>query len=196
MKPIANWNEVKAFSAVQKLPAGAYIVKILDAVEETIKSNKNGFVYHLLKVSFDIADGEYIDYYAEDYRAQTSEDKRWKGTVNFFIPQGDGTEEDAKTARRFKSMTVAVEESNTGYTWNWDEKSLKGKTVGCVFRDEEWEWGDKTGTTARAQYFISSSDVAQGKYTIPAPKLLKKAPTPIAAAPSYTELATDDDLPF
>lgn len=196
MKPIANWNEVKAFSATQKLPAGAYVIKILAAEDREPHSQNNNTDYHFLTVSFDIADGEYIDYYAEDYKSQTREDKRWKGTVNFFVPQGDGTPEDAKTARRFKSMTVAVEESNTGYVWEWDEKSLKGKTVGCVFRDEEWEIGDKTGFTARPQYFISSSDVAQGKYTIPAPKLLKKAPTPIAAAPSYTELANDDDLPF
>ena len=196
MKPIANWNEVKAAGIFQKLPAGAYEIKILDAVENHIKSQKNGNTYDVLVVSFDIASGDFIDYYAEDYRAQTTEDKRWKGTVNFFVPSGDGTPEDAKTAGKFKAMINAIEDSNTGYTWNWDEKSLKGKRVACIFRNEEWEWGDKSGMTARPQYFISLTDLAQGKYTIPADKLLKKAPTPVTSVSAYTDLANDDDLPF
>lgn len=196
MKPITNWNEVKATGAFQKLPAGAYEIKILDAAEVHQYSPKNGNTYDMLEISFDISDGEFIDYYANDYRSQTTEDKKWRGVVKFFVPKGDGTPEDAKTAGKLKAAINAVEDSNTGYTWDWNEKSLKGKKVACIFRNEEWEWNGKSGMTARPMYFISVADYAQGKYTIPADKLLKKAPTPVASASSYTDLANDDDLPF
>ena len=39
---------------------------------------------------------------------------------------------------RFKGMLLNIEKSNSGYEWNWNEKSLEGKLFGGVFREEEY----------------------------------------------------------
>ena len=48
----------------EQLPKGAYVVKILNAVEE---QSKNGIGSHI-KISFDIAEGEYAGFYASNIR--------------------------------------------------------------------------------------------------------------------------------
>ena len=91
-----------------------------------------------------------------------------------------------------------IEESNAGYTWEWDERTLKGKIVGVLFRNREWEMdtdqGYKTGWTTECCTFITADDVRNDKFKMPKDKPLPEK----KAASTFKELGSDDDgdLPF
>ena len=193
MKKFSNWENVKPAAERQQLPKGGYIVKILDAKVRTYTSDKGSF--EKLEISVDIADGEFKDFYATDYRSQTQEDKRWRGVLRQYLPTDDGSEKDEWTKSIFKAMTDAIEDSNPGYHWDWNETGLKGKVVGALFRSEEWEYQGKTGFATRCFKFIPADMIKSGKFKVPADKLLAKA----ISGPSgqnFEEISSGDDLPF
>lgn len=88
MKKINNWDKQQAVTQREQLPVGGYVAKIMGAEEK-----QYGFG-NMLWVSIDIAEGEYANYYAEDYRSQDREDKKWHGVVRLFVPKDDGSEKD------------------------------------------------------------------------------------------------------
>ena len=91
-----------------------------------------------------------------------------------FIPKDDGSENDAKTKQAFKRFTTSVERSNEGYTWNWDELSLKGKMFGGVFGREEFLTKDgKLKFTTKCRFPRSIESIRKGDFTIPDDKLHK-----------------------
>lgn len=167
MKPINGWDNVRPLNEREKLPAGAYecIVKKAELVQTA--SGEQLYIY------FDIDAGEWEGYYAEDWKTNTREDKKWKGILRQWLPKDDGSDRDEWAKARLKALTQAFEDSNRGYKWNWDERTLKGKIIGILFRNEEWEWNGKHGWTARPFKAISVDAVADGKYTIPEDKPLK-----------------------
>lgn len=199
MKPIANWDKVKPAAERVQLPKGGYVVKILDSklVEFPDKNDPSVVAFSKLELSIDITEGEYKDYYANDYRAQNMEDKRWKGVLRMYVPKDDGSEKDEWTKSSFKAMTDAVEESNAGYHWDWNEAGLKGKIVGCLFRSEEWDYNGSQGWATRPFKLIPANLIREGKYKVPPDKPLKNKPA--AGNPLDVFVGTaadDDDLPF
>lgn len=162
-----NWNEVKEFSDRQKLPVGAYVCKVKRAA---VQSDQYG---DKLCILFDIVEGEFSGFYNDEYKANTKEDKKWKGVLRQFIPKDDGSEKDEWTKRSFKGLTTSFEKSNPGYSWNWDENSLAGKLVGILFRNEEWEYDGKTGWSVRPFRAISVDSVREEDFTLPKDKPLK-----------------------
>lgn len=162
-----NWNEVKEFSDRQKLPLGAYVCRVKRVA---LQGNQYG---DQLCILFDIVEGEFSGFFNEDYKANTRDDKKWKGVLRQFIPKDDGSEKDEWTKRSFKGLTTAFEKSNPGYSWNWDENSLSGKLVGILFRNEEWEYEGKTGWTVRPFRAISVDSVREEDFTLPKDKPLK-----------------------
>ena len=197
MKKFNDYNETKAITERPKIPAGGYIATIKQAeVKEYSGQNGN---YERLEISFDIAEGEYKEFYANDYRAQSDENKKWKGVLRLAVPSDDGSDYDAFLKRKFKTNILAVEDSNTGYRWDWDEKKLKGKKIGLLLQNKEWEFGNKTGWTAQPYGFITVENVREGKFKIPKDKPLKKgdsAPQTSSTTPADIEEIGDDDLPF
>lgn len=198
MKPFKNYETTQTISARAQLPVGAYVCRILKAEEKVYNTSKGE--WHKLEVSFDISEGEHKDFYANDYRTQTGEDKKWKGVFRMNIPSDDGSEADSWAKRSFKTNILAVEESNNGYHWDWNEAQLKGKTVGIVFRSEEWEYNGKTGWRTAPFKMVPADDVKSGNVKIPDPKPLncgKSAPSaPGNPVLSDFEEIVSDDLPF
>lgn len=189
-----NWENVQAFSDRPKLPLGAYVCKI----EQTrIQDTDYGFQLCLL---FDIAEGEHAGYFRRDFAANMNQDKKWRGLLRVWLPLDDGSEKDELTKRTFKGMVTAFEKSNPGYRWDWNENSLTGKTIGILFRNEEWSYNGQQGWAVRPFRAISADSVREGSYTLPKDKPLSgrqsSAATTYQSAPAgYTEVA-DDDLPF
>lgn len=176
-----NWDDVRAYSGGrQKLPAGAYVCDIIQAV---VQSNNYG---QQLCVLFDISAGEYAGYYDDDFKRNQREDKKWKGVLRLWLPKEDGSDKDEFTKSILKGFITAVEESNRGYTWNWDERTLAKKEIGVLFRNEEWEWNGKSGWTAKPFRAISVDSVADGNFTVPKDKPLKNK---IEPAPDYSSPA-------
>lgn len=195
MKKFSNYESTETFKERPKLPVGAYIA-VIKAAEVREYKGQNG-TYEKFEVAFDITEGEYKDFYANDFKAQQSEDKKWKGVVRFYVPTDDGSERDSWTKSTFKANIEAIEDSNSGYSWDWDEKKLKGKKVGVLFRNEEWEFNGNTGWSARPFKLISVDSVKDGKFKLPKDKpLANKTTTSSPPQNLDIEYIDDDDLPF
>lgn len=133
MKRFNGYDDAKkqAESAgAPKLPEGAYVCKILAVKYE--EADQEGRSDRII-IRFDIAEGEYKDFFQKQYENNTSEDKKWKGVARVYVPKDDGTKEDGWTKRTLASWTLAFEKSNPGYEWDWDESKWKNKIVGIVF---------------------------------------------------------------
>lgn len=196
MKPIGGYDKAQAFTEVEKLPIGGYIIGILSAEEINYSWGS------VLEVKFDIANGEYKNFYTNQYKNSQLEDKKYKGTYRMNIPKEDGSDMDEWTIRKFKSDITAIEESNPGFHWAWDEAQLKGKKAGAVFHDKEWEFNGNTGFYTALHSFRSIQQIKDGKFKIPKPKLLKKDTAQSTAygnggaVSDFTELDDTGDLPF
>lgn len=192
MKPFAGYENVQV-SDFEKLPKGAYEVKIMDAKEVTY-TVKDGSTFSKLEIAFEIATGEFAGFYRRNFDAQTQEDKKWKGVMRLYIPKDDGTDKDEWTKKTFKRMMQAIEDSNPGYRWDWNEKGLKGKIVGCLYQNREWAYNGKTGWTAQPHSFIDVAKVRSGEFKLPEDK-----PLDVNQKPVSVDIATDadeEDLPF
>lgn len=163
MKEFKEYKTAKApQEAAERLPVGGYILTILNAED----------LDYGLRISFDVAEGEHKGFYKSNFDAQNQEDKKWKGNYIAYVPKGDGTEQDLWTANSFKGMTEALEDSNPGYHWNWDEKKLKGLKVGGVFFNKEYEIDGRRGFYTACHHFTSTEVIRNKKYKIPKDKLL------------------------
>lgn len=191
MKAFNNYENTQVISTQERLPAGGYVLKIMGVEIVTTDYGER------LVLSFDVAEGEYKDYYADNYRNQTGEDKRWKGNYRISIPKDDGSEDDEKTKRRFKTNIALIEESNNGFHWDWDENKLKGKQVGGIFRNKEYCFNGKSGFFTECAWLTSVEKIRDGKFTVPADKLLNASQKQAASFnPESPDIISDEDLPF
>lgn len=174
------------------LPAGGYVCKIIGAkIDNTNWGDK-------LVLAIDVADGEYKDFFQRDFDNNTNEDKKWRGTYRLGIPADDGSENDGYAKKRFNNFIYALEDGNPGYSFDWDEKKLKGKIIGLVFRNKEWEFNGRSGWTTEAGAIYAASAIREGKYkALPDKPLANKQSA--AASPAFTPAAPiedDGELPF
>lgn len=163
-----NWENVREFMDRPKLPVDGYICKIFQANVVDMDYGQQ------LCLLIDITEGQYAGFYKRDFDASTLADKKWKGVLRLWLPKNDGSEKDEWAKSGLKGFVTSVEKSNPGYIWNWDEKSLKGKTIGIIFRNEEWEYQGKHGWAVRPFRASSVDTIRNGDFTIPEDKPLKK----------------------
>lgn len=162
IKAFSDYDKVQAYGDFQRLPKGAYIVSILGV------SVENGNSGQYLKLSCDIAEGDFTGFYGLQYKNNQSENRKWACNLLLNIPTDDGSERDGWTKRRFKTIMEAIEDSNEGFYWAWDETKLKGLKVGGLFNEREYEANDGSVRTAtNLATFCAISKVRDGSYKIP-----------------------------
>lgn len=128
MKKYENYEKTAAFTGeFETMTPGGYVAKILKVDSE----EKNYGT--LLRIGFDIAEGEKKDFFKKrfDQDKETNADAKWKGMYYQTVKESD--------LKFFKGFITAIEKSNNGYTWNWDEQTLVGKLIGFIFSEEEYE---------------------------------------------------------
>ena len=193
MKAFNGLEIKKSVSASEPLPAGGYVAKILNAKVEEYSWGE------VLVISFDIAEGEYKDFFSKQYKENTREDKKWKGNFRLTVPQ-ESNQYFESQKRTFGNAIWAIEESNPSFRWAWDENALKGKMVGVLFRNFEWAMDDgRSGWSTECCTFVSVEDVRTGNFKQPKDKHLKnKAASQTATASNFAVIDNDDlsDLPF
>lgn len=185
-----GYDEAQEYGDFEKLELGGHICKILQA---KVESYDWGSVLILL---FDIHEGSKSDgFYKRNFDAQ-GENKKWKGTFRQNIPVENPTDDkELKTLRGFKTLISCIEHSNSGYKWNWDEATLKGKLFGGVFGRKEYEFDGKQGfyTTCR---FVKSVEAIKAGVEVPDDFLLKKKSNGLDD-PDFSLMDDSlDDLPF
>ena len=186
--PSYNKENRKKNAGYEQLPKGYYVCKIMQIEEATDKNGHGG-----LRISFDIAEGDYKDFYANKYRNDDREDKKWSYDAVYWlgVPYDDcpGWVQD-----RWDTFWANVEDSNNGYVFNGDEKTVKGKIFGGIFYiDENLKNGNVYSHTKLHSSCIAQ-DVRDGKITwTPKDKLAPKAPdTSFIDVPE----GAPSDLPF
>ena len=111
----------------ESITPGGHICRIRAVKEEISNGNRQ------LVIAFDLAEADaQAGYYAKQYSQRVSGDvnAKWPGVHRQGI--------DGKSTPFFKGLITAIERSNPGYLWDWDEGSLKGKLFGGVFGREEY----------------------------------------------------------
>jgi hypothetical protein len=182
MKPFAGYETARVSfgGGGERLPAGGYVIEIHRVTEMEYSWGSQ------LLLDFDIAEGEHKDFYNNNYDMQMANAK-WKGVFRLNVPKGDGSEKDGWTANSFKSAIEAIEQSNAGYAWDWDETKLAGKTVGALFRDKEFEMDNgSVAMTTECFKLLPVEYIRSGKFKAPKPKLL-------SGSAGYTEVPPVDD---
>ena len=192
MQKPSNYDQALPYTDSMKLPVGGYVCRILQAKEIGPTAFSSGY----LEVIFDIAEGEQAGFYRRNYDAQQA-NKRWKGTYRLWSPDNSGSEQDNRANRSMKTFFNAVEGSNPGYVWNWNEASLVDKSFGAVFGEREFLTQDeKIATVVEIQRVKTADEIRSGNYTIPEIRRLKQD-APIEGT-SFTPVPDDIDenLPF
>lgn len=178
MREIANFDEVKEITGdYEKLPAGGYICRITSAIDVPEKE--------YLEIEFDISEGKYAAWFGDAYPRTGF----WGGRFIRSYKE--------KAVGFFKAFVTAVEQSNPGYKWNWNEKTLFNKQLGIVLGYEEYV--SKTGAIKERLYVaqVRAADVIKkGEYKVPELKKLKENTTPNSDIPQGFTEASNTPLPF
>lgn len=185
-----GYDEAKVYTEQEKLPKGGYVIKILNT---KVVAYSWGSV---LVLQMDIAEGEQAGFYQKNYDNQTQEDKKWKGTFRINLPKDDGSEQDSWTIRSLKTNMTAIEQSNPGYTWDWDETKLKGKIVGALFNEKEYEFNGKKGFFTNCKRLIEAEKIRSGNYKLPQDDMLKGSSSQNMDIPEGFSAIDDEDIPF
>lgn len=166
----ANWKNIKADDGAFKgLPAGVYKCVVKQA---SVKLSKKG--QEMLVLCLDIAEGEYAHHFTDlfakrhEEASQKGEQAKWPNQAVYYqLTQGD-------FLPRFKFCIDCFEESNPGFTFSGDEKSLMNKVVAVVFREEEYrsQRDGQVRTSVKCDRIVPLSKMADTK--VPGVKKLKE----------------------
>ena len=195
-KKPSDYDSVKAGGDFKVLPAGGYICRIIKAEETTSKNGNKP----MLKVAFDIADGEYNGYFMDQFQgrraaAENPQEVKWpfSGTKWVMFLDNEG-----KTNRDFKAFCTALEDSGTE-VWvkdTLDASRLKDALVGIVFRREEHEYMNQRSWRTVPFRFRSVKAIQDGDFTVPEDKALPVQTYQQGFAETDSFSALDDDIPF
>ncbi|MCM1523427.1 MAG: hypothetical protein NC120_03110 [Ruminococcus sp.] len=198
-----DFDTVQSYSERIPLPAGGYVCRIMQVVETASRSGAE-----MINISLDISEGEYANYFTNAYRNDTRQDKKW-GCIAYQLTR-DPVNQNT-TNKGFKTFITAVCESNSGFVIPWGNNfgpGFKGKTVGVIFRRDEYLGADnKKHLYTKPFRFCSADTVRSGKFNIPEDKLLdsgqnggyitpdNRPPLP-ADLSDFEEIVPDGELPF
>jgi hypothetical protein len=192
MRKYDGYDGAEAFTGdYEKLSAGGHICRILQIKAEESDGTKNYDT--LLRIGFDIYEGENKDYYKRqfDRKKAMNPDAKWPGMYYQTIKADD--------LRYFKGFVTAIENSNQGFKWDWDEQKLKNKLFGGVFGEEEYEiksgkHADEIGTIVKLQWVRSVEQIRSGNFKVPDVKRITNRSASGGFNPGTDE--SDDELPF
>ncbi|SHN77504.1 hypothetical protein [Desulfitobacterium chlororespirans] len=184
MKKYSGYDKTEAFTGeYEKLQLGGHVCVILKV---SVEEKEYG---DLMRIGFDIADGPNEGFYDRQFqrKKQNNSDAKWPGMYYQTVRKDD--------LRYFKGFIQAIEQSNLGYKWDWDEKTLNGKLFGGVFGEEEYVANDGSIKTAVKCFYVRSVEQIRKGVDVPEIKRLKMQ--------GYTgpgtyghEVSLDDDIPF
>lgn len=197
MNRVYGYETAPAFDgSSETVPAGGHVCKILrTAVEKSASSGAD-----MLVLLLEIAEGSPLDGIFRrkfDARRATNADAKWP-----CIYRQPTLDKDGNCSPYFKGLIKAIEESNPGYSFtaSWDEKTLVGKSVGMVFREEEYVNNDgEIRTTVKPAFPRSVEAVRAG---VPVPDIKRLDPVKRGQAAAFSALGvmpevTDEfDFPF
>ena len=185
-----DYETTQSYGDFERLPKGGYVLQIKGV---DLRTNNNG---EYLFISADVYEGDYMQFFTREYKNQQREDKKWHCNYLLNVPKDDGSEQDGWTKRKFKTFTEALEDSNEGYHFDWDEQKFKGKLIGGLFNEREYEKSNGDIGTATNWAAVTTADkIRSGDYKIPDDKKLQR--NTYTSPDGFMGVPDDaDDLPF
>lgn len=203
MNKIDGFKPQESKEGRKNLPVGAYIGKIVDAKVEDY-TTKDGKTISKLVIAVDVSEGEQKDFYMNQFKEASGRESkypvRYKGTIRYTIPTSDDAYAE-NNRRKLEGAIWAVEQSNEGYSWDWNEKGLKSRAVGFAVREFDWLLDDgRKGTSTEIGKLVSVQAVREGKVK-PMPKRELSERDKARAAAIDNEIhglqeADEEPLPF
>lgn len=191
IKQFNDYATIQAYSDFPTLPKGGYVLKVMGVSQKT---NSMGAY---LQIGMDVAEGEYKDFFTKQYTNDSRSEKKWGCNFLLSIPKDDGSEKDGWTKRAFKTFTTALEESNNGYHFDWDENKFKGLLIGGLFNEREYEKNDGSiGKSVNLAKVCAAEKIRTGDYKLPEDKLLNKAAATDASGFVNVDPSITEELPF
>lgn len=190
IKQFKDYDKTRAYTDSEQLPRGGYVCRIIGA---KVIENSYG---QSIKVAYDIEEGEHKAYFQRKYDANTNEDRKWPGVYLLNVPADDGSERDGWTKRRFKTFIEALEASNDGYHFDWDETKFKGKLIGFVMNFRQYEIEGRVGFAPNPAMSTSIDAIREGRFKVPKDKLLKSHENDQEGAEPASSGSVTEDIPF
>ncbi len=189
------YDKSKRRKSFEQLPKGAYVVKIVNAKEDTWS---NGGQY--IKIAFDIAEGEHKDFYRRQFEANTNEDKQWPFDAVFNLNVPNDQSQDY-VWQNYNSFFADLEDSNNGFVFGGDLKTLAGKLIGGKFANRQSENNGNVYDHIKLVWTCVADDVRNGKPgKMPNDKLVTPSNRPMTAAEASNDFMSvsgdDDEIPF
>lgn len=137
------YENVQINEEFERLELGGHkgIIKKVEEYTSAISGNTS------LKVEVDTSsDDKQPNYYQKQFDNNPNMDKKWSTGGTKYV----SLKEDENCVRMLKAFITAVENSNQGFTYDWNKEvdQLNGKKVGLVFGLEEYQ--DQEGNTKNA----------------------------------------------
>lgn len=194
MKKFAGFEDAKAKMGgdFTPLPKDGYELKILSVKEA---ANKNGGTR--FDIAFDIANGEFKDYFKNLYqdRKQQNEDTKWPNDAIYRLNIPDDASEQWMKDQ-FKTFVTCLEESNSGYHFDWNEQLWKGKFFGGLFHIEQTEYQGKVYDHTRLKWVTTVDKIREKKFNLPKDKLIEKESETTPDGFVNVPEGIADELPF
>lgn len=186
---LPTYDKSKRKKTYEALPKDAYVVKIMNAKEV---ENKNGSGSHVA-IAFDIAEGDYKNFYMEQFDANTSEDKKWPNDAIYRLTiPSDGSQQFV--IDNWNTFFADLEDSNNGFVFKGTLSTLKNKLIGGKFHIEQTQYNGKVYNHTRLRWTCVADDVRTGKAVknLPNDKLINSAP---ASRPGSVQETDFIDIP-
>ncbi len=169
IKKPQGYDQAPAYTGeFQQLPKGKYVCVIKQVAAQDSKNGNPQLV-----ILYDIAEGEYKNFYQKLYDADKAQDPsgaKWRGVFKQNM--------EGKGLSWFKGIITSIERSNN-FTFQWDkennEATMKGKKFGGIFRRRQYEAanGNRPFTT---ELFQIRSVAGLSEAEVPEDSLLPDAP--------------------
>lgn len=179
MRQIENWENVApSFGGDgRKEVPGGYIARI--TYVEDVKEKE------YLRIEWDYAEGDLFGAHRECYDAFG------------FWPAPLFRSYKTKAAGMFKAFIEAVAQSNQGFEWSWDEKSLVGAYIGIVTRDEEYTSNSgELKTRIIVDRVLPVAAIMNGDFTVLPTKRKESSNRSNAVVDMTATVIPDEEIPF
>lgn len=177
---VLNWESVEESTPFPKLPAGGYVINIVDVEDVPYKEYVN--------IVYDIAEGDYAGFYGDEFGRGNPWAHRF---VRSYKESASGM---------FKQFLARLEDSNPGFdiaSWQrtCNERAFIGMQIGIVLQNELYtsnQGEDRERLTVVS--VCSVQDIRTGNYRLPDPKDRRTAAD--GAVPATPSVRPYDDVPF
>jgi hypothetical protein len=192
---LPTYNKNARRKIFETLPKGAYVVKIIGVKQEKWPSGDE-----VLRIAFDIAEGEYKGFYQKQFDVNTNEDKKWPFDAVFSLNVPNDKSQDYVWTN-WNTFFADLEDSNNGFAFNGDVKKLKDKVIGGKFHIEQREYKGNVYDHTKFKWSCIADDVRSGNVgKMPNDKLVSsvKKPSLSGSDDDFMDIpdGAEEEVPF